>query len=106
LISVKDAAPYLNGYKLHLNIGNPLSASYSGVKVKVRWARAYDFTKYTEASFDDWQKSVQEKATSLVDVLAAGTWNNVEVILAPATTEQLEFVTLSMSTDTVRLIVN
>ena len=105
LISVKEAVPYLNGYKLHLNIGNPLSASYSGVKVKARWAQAYNYTKYTEASFDEWQKSIQEKETSLVDVLDAGTWNNVEVILAPATTEQLGFVTLSISTDTVRLIV-
>jgi hypothetical protein len=104
LISVKDVVPYLNGFKIHLNIGNPLSAGYSGFKVKVRWAKAYDYAKYTEASMNEWQKGIQEKETSLVDVLDAGTWNNVDVIVAPATTEQLGFVTLSMSVDTVRLI--
>ena len=38
-----------------------------------------------------------DQQTGLVDVLDAGTWNNVDIIVAPATTEQLGFVTLSMS---------
>ena len=43
-------------------------------------------------SFDEWTKSAQEKETSLTAVLDAGRWNNVELILAPATTEQLGVV--------------
>jgi hypothetical protein len=74
-------------------------------KITVRWKKQYDFGKYTETSFDEWTKSAQEKETSLTDVLDAGSWNNVELILAPATMEQLAIVTLSMSTETVRLIV-
>jgi hypothetical protein len=105
LISVAEAVPYLNGYKLNLNIGNPSYASYSGAKVKVKWGKTYDAPKYTDKSFDEWQKSIQEKEITLTNVLDAGSWNTVEIILIPATTEQLGFVTLSMSTDTVRLIV-
>jgi len=103
LISVVDAEPYLTGYKLHLHIGNPSYASYSAAKLKVRWNKRYEYEKYTETSFAEWQKAFQEKEISLTDTLDAGRWNNVELIIAPATTEQLGIVTLSMSTDTVML---
>jgi hypothetical protein len=104
LISVMDAVPYLNGYKLHLRIGNPSYAGYSAAKLTVKWNKQYQYDKYTEASFSEWQKSYQTKETTLLDTLTAGSWNSVELILAPATTEQLGIVTLSMNTDTVFLI--
>jgi len=63
----------------------------------------YNYSHYTEASFSEWQQGIQEKEVSLTDILDAGTWNNVELILTPASPEQLGFVTLSMGTDTVRL---
>jgi len=102
---VKDVVPYLTGYKLHLAVGNPLSARYSSPHLKVRWGKLYDYSHYTEASFNEWKEGIQEKEVSLTDVLDAGTWNNIELILTPATSEQLGFVTLSMGTDTVKLAV-
>jgi len=103
LVSAQDAVPYLNGYTIRLNIGNPTSAGYAGFKAKISWAKAYDFTKYTKESYDEWQKSTQEKEISFTDVLEAGTWTPIELIVTPATAEQLGYVTLSLSTDTVRL---
>jgi hypothetical protein len=47
LVSVREAIPYLNGYKIVLNIGNPLSASYSGFKAKVRWGKAYASNQFS-----------------------------------------------------------
>lgn len=104
LISVEEVVPYLNGYKLRLKIGNPSSADYAGPKITVKWNKQYPYDKYTQASFEEWQKAGQEKDASLTDILASGSWNKVEVIIAPATVEQLGFVTLTMSTDTVRLL--
>jgi hypothetical protein len=103
LVSVEEVTPYLNGYKLHLSVGNPMSAKYSGVKIKIKWGKSYDFSKYSEPSFNVWQKSVQEKEFPITEMLQAGTWNKVELILAPATIDQLGFVRLSISTDTVAL---
>jgi hypothetical protein len=51
LVSVTDANPYLNGYRLKLDIGNPSSATYPNVSVTIKWTRTYDFDKYTEASY-------------------------------------------------------
>lgn len=103
LISSEQAVPYLNGYKIPLKIGNPLSVAFSGFKAKVRWAKAYDYKQYTPESYEAWQKSIQEKEILFTDVVEKGTWNKVEMILSPATAEQLGFVTLSLSTNTVRM---
>jgi hypothetical protein len=103
LVSTQDAAPYLSGYKIRLNIGNPTSATYAGFKAKISWAKSYDFNQYTQASYDEWQKGVQEKEISFTDALEAGTWTPIELIVTPATAEQLAYVTLSLSTDTIRL---
>ena len=103
LISVESAEPYLTGYKLHFRIGNPLAANYAGFKAKVKWSKAYDYAKYTQASFEEWKKGVQEKEFDLTDLISSGSWTPVEIILAPATAEQLADVELSISTDTIRL---
>jgi hypothetical protein len=103
LVSVVEAVPYLNGYKLRLMIGNPSHATYSAAKLKVTWNKVYNFEQYTEASYNEWQKSEQEKETPLTETLDAGTWNKVEIVLAPATIEQLGVVTFSMNTDTIFL---
>jgi hypothetical protein len=95
--------PYLNGYKIVLKIGNPLSVSYSGFTAKIKWAKKYDYNQYAAESYDAWQKSVQEKEVSFTDDLERGTWNKIELIVTPATAEQLGYVNLSLSTNTVRM---
>jgi|SRR5271170_380538 len=101
LVSAEQAVPYLNGYKILLNIGNPLSVSYSGLKAKIKWAKYYDANQFTPDSYADWQKSIQQKETSFSDVLEKGTWKKIELIVAPATAEQLGYLKLSINTKTV-----
>ena len=103
LVSVESAEPYLTGYKLHLRIGNPLQATYLGFKAKVKWSKKYDYSKFTEASYQEWKAGVQEKEIDFVDSISSGSWNAVELILTPATAEQLGDVQLSIATDTIRL---
>jgi hypothetical protein len=79
-----------------LTIGNPSYATYNDYKLKVRWGKQYDWAKYTKASYDEWDKSIQEKEISFPGALEPGKWNKVEVILAPVTAEQLAYLTLSM----------
>ncbi|MGB9242640.1 MAG: hypothetical protein WCC03_04750 [Candidatus Acidiferrales bacterium] len=42
LVSVEETSPYLDGYRVVLNIGNPLSAEYSQFTVKAKWNKKYD----------------------------------------------------------------
>jgi hypothetical protein len=103
LVSVEEAVPYLNGYKIHLSIGNPSYATYSNYKLKVRWSKAYDWGNYSQTSYDDWNKGIQEKEIAFPDSLLAGTWNSVDLVLAPVSPDQLGYLALSMNTSTVSL---
>lgn len=103
LVSFEDATPYLNGYKIHLTIGNPSSMGYAGYKLKVRWAKTYDYDKYTEASYAEWNKSIQEKEISFTEKLEPGVWNPAEFILSPAAADQLGYITLTITTNTVSM---
>ena len=101
LVSAEKAVPYLNGYKILLKIGNPLSVSYSGFTAKIKWAKYYDSNQFTNDSYAAWQKSIQQKESSFPDVLEKGSWKKVELIVAPATAEQLGYLKLSINTKTV-----
>src|ERR1700686_3945288 len=76
LVSVSDATPYLNGYKIHLNIGNPAYATYTHYALKIRYSKLFDWSKYTEAAYNLWNKSIQEKEISYPESLQPGAWNN------------------------------
>jgi len=103
LVSVNEAVPYLNGYKLRLQIGNPSYASYSGFKAKVKWRKRYDYSQFAQATYDEWQKGIQEREVSFTDVLQRGTWNKIELVVTPATVEQLGHVELSLTTEVLQL---
>jgi hypothetical protein len=101
LVSAEKAVPYQNGYKIPLKIANPLSVSYAGLTAKIKWATRYDTNQFTNDSWAAWQKSVQEKETSFPDVLEKGASKKIELIVAPATAEQLGYLKLSINTKTV-----
>lgn len=103
LVSAEDASPYLNGYRLKLSIGNPSDAKFTGVKVKVRWARVYDFSKFTSESYKTWQSSIHEKEVALADDLMPGAWNNVDLDLVPAASDELGYLEVSIASPSVVL---
>jgi hypothetical protein len=102
LISVEDAVPYLDGYKVHLNIGNPSAARYRGFKLKLQWAKA--FTKFDDfAAWQEWDKAIKEKEVSFTETLMPGTWNKIEVIVSPAGVDELGYFHVSLETNTIAL---
>lgn len=103
LVSVESAEPYLDGYKVRLNIGNPSYVTYTGFKLKVKWAKKYDSSKFSYASWSEWSKSIREKEIPFTEKLEPGTWNEVELILSPASADQLGYVRLSIETNQVGL---
>jgi len=106
MVSLIDVKPYSNGYKLILNIGNPYSARFSGLKLKAKWGSPFNFKDAGGdfSTYEKWQKSLQEKETLFVIDIMPSTWNRVELILAPAKTEELGYIELSMSVDKIALL--
>ncbi len=103
LVSVQDASPYLDGYRVVLNVGNPSFATYTGFKVKVRWNSNYDWNKFTQEGYDAWNKNMREKEIAFTDSLSPGSWNRVELLLPTTTGQQLGYLALSMETNVVVL---
>jgi len=99
LISLEDASPYLNGYRIKLDIGNPSDATFSNAKLKVRWSHALKSID----SYDSWQKSIHEKEVTLTDDLAPGKWNSVTVDLIPCASDELGYLEVSLQTPTITL---
>jgi len=102
-IALKEVRPYLNGYKLILQIGNPYAITFKGFKLKVTWGRdfAVDMNDSVQTDYD-----LQTKEEAFVKELSPAAWTKVELILAPAKTEQLEYIRLSMSVNIVSLQTN
>ena len=104
LVSVQDAVPYLDGYKILLKIGNPQFATFSGFKLKVKWNRKFDYEQYTSDSFSQWNQAMRDREIPFVDELKPGAWNTVTLVLPSTTSSQLEYFMISIETDTVSLI--
>lgn len=102
LVCIDDVKPFANGYKIFLRIWNPYYAKFTGIKVSVEWGKEgpplpKDSKGYDEwkKSCDEWEKSLKKKDITFVDTLDAGCWNRVEMIISPATKDELGHLKLS-----------
>lgn len=101
VVSLEDATPYLDGYKVIIRIGNLMSARYSGFSLQGTWGPRYDWDKYTDESYKKWEAQKQSKEFSFTNALLPGTWNRVELTLPSTAATQLGFLEISIKTDTV-----
>jgi len=96
-LAVKDVSPYANGVKIKLNIGNPTSATFPGLKLDVVWANAAPGTKNYDPS------TRQTKEISIPGEIKPGMWNTEEIVLAPAKPDQIDYLTIKPSAPSVIL---
>jgi uncharacterized lipoprotein YehR (DUF1307 family) len=101
LISVDGVTPYLNGHKLNLRIGNPSMCNFAGFTLKAKWGGA--FNQNGEVTYADWEKSLKSKEENFTERLEPGAWNKIEIVLAPAKPEQLEYIEIQMEVNHVLL---
>jgi len=81
LVHCEDVSPYLNGFKLKLQIGNPSTLTYLGIKLYTLGATP------TDVSQD----------------LVPGAWTNVNVVVAPATASDVSELLVKIETNKVSL---
>jgi len=104
LISAKSAAPYLDGYKVDFQIGNPQSVTYNGATVTLKWGPlATAVIRTNQVAWAAWQNAQKTKTEDLPSELLPGHWNDEEIIVTPATTEELRNLKISIETPTLTL---
>lgn len=108
-ISVEEVIPYLDGYKVVFEIGNPYAISFSNPTINLKWNRTIEKyleeckTKGVKPNYSVFKALAKEKEFPIIKELKPNTWNRVELILN-ATVDELENVRFSIpSTGTIRM---
>ena len=109
LVSLEDVTPYLEGFKVRLNIGNPSVATYVGFTLNVKGGRNDNALNNREiddkwqAAYDEWKASQWEKKFSFPGSLEPARWNVVEFVISPAKAQDIGYLEVGMETSAVSL---
>jgi outer membrane murein-binding lipoprotein Lpp len=111
LVSVTGVEPYLDGYRVHLRIGNPAAARYHGFTLTFTWQEPMPVRKAGESDEEyhkrdrEWLKAEShEKTVSFTETLYPSSWNTVSAVVSPATAKELRGLAISsMETDQIAL---
>jgi hypothetical protein len=96
-VELESVEPYLDGVRVALKIGNPLSASFVGFVVSARWEKRRDFR--TTEGYKIWEKSFHTwMEKTFTDTLGAGSWTRVQMVLP--NTPPAEFGSLQVKIET------
>lgn len=99
LVSLNDIKPYANGFKISFRIGNLSSASYKDPTVAIRYNKAFD----QNMDYLQYVNNEKEIKSQLMKELKPGSWNNIDIVVAPAKSEDIGELIFRMETDTVSL---
>jgi hypothetical protein len=92
LVITENVEPYLDGYKIHLKIGNPTSTDFSGFSLI--------YSSYQTTNFFE---TVQTITNSVTDKLVSGYWTPVNFVLAPANPDRLRNTSVSVQLNQINL---
>lgn|SRR5574337_1848188 len=85
-VSTKGVTPYLDGFKVKLEIGNPTSADFHGATISVSWGRRSKGGGNT-------------KEFNVTNQFRSGSWTDIEVALTPAKPEEVKTLLVGIGLD-------
>lgn len=91
LFVVQDMTPYANGVKLKLKIGNPNAVNFDGIKINFSWGK------------DAKDALSNNKEVDVPTVFVSGAWTFQDVVLTPAKTNEMGYLSVSASTNQIGL---
>jgi uncharacterized coiled-coil protein SlyX len=94
-ISTKDITPYLDGYKVKLEIGNPHQATFQSLTIRADWG----FSTNSEP----WGVYLHSTTNKITETLSPGSWTLVELTLLPCTSEDLRIADFALEMEVVSL---
>lgn len=101
LFAIRDIKPYLDGYRIFLDVGNPNYATYNGIKLKAKWGKR--FTYSDSILYDTWKNSLLEKEVSITHDIKPGTWNKINFNISPVKIDEFGYLSLSVETNSISL---
>jgi hypothetical protein len=107
LLSLETVEPYLDGFKVTLDIGNTSAAEYNGFKLNVQWAGTlpdYDDPTFAKKA-DEWVKRTKTQTGDFpfLNALPPAAWTRVQLTLSPATPDDVKNIEIKMFVNSVSL---
>ena len=93
LVSTESVEPYLDGYKIHLQIGNPMSAHFNGFSLI---CSSYQTTN----TFG----TLQTFTNTMTDELTPGYWTPINFIIAPSDMDRVRNASVSVELNQINLL--
>ncbi len=103
LVSCEDAAPFLDGVRVRLHIGNPMAVDFTNYDVKLRWGKRFKGSYDDSESYAKWRDSLEEKSFSQSDTLKSAAWNLCSIVLPDTKPEDLGHLEAEVDVNTVSL---
>jgi hypothetical protein len=99
LVMLTNAEPYLDGFRVTIEIGNITSATYNGFKLNASWPGPVPEDPDAN-NLEAWSKKseTQKREFSFTDDLPPGAWTRVRLSLTPAIAEDVKAIEISMET--------
>jgi hypothetical protein len=111
-VSVQDVRDFGDGIRIKLEIGNPSSAGFSHLKLKLTYGprlhlseanKSLEDSEKRGAETDAWIKSLQTKEVTLTEYVRPAQWNPVLVTLPGIRATQFGYLDVTIETDVVNL---
>ena len=88
-VVARKVEPYLDGYKVRIEVGNMTTASFNGAKVTVKWGTP------SQNPYIDQLQNQKKKELDLTTTFLPGSYGGFDVILSPAKPEEIKRIYVS-----------
>lgn len=105
-VSVKQVEPYLDGVQVTLSIGNPMNATFNGLKMKIEYGthNAIDLSTNGTDKYNQWKKTLKEKSIDLNTEIKPGTWNTAKFTIPAINPKDFGYLNVEINSDSVSLL--
>jgi hypothetical protein len=99
-VSLGKVEPFLDGYRIVLEIGNPYAITFFDLKITIEWNKKIpsDLSNY-----DAWLKTKRVQDFSDLTELRPGSWTNLPLVLSDTKPDQLGYLQVKLSAKSVRM---
>lgn len=104
-VSVKDLQSYGNGSRIKVNLGNLSSATFKGVKLKLKYGEPEPSIE-TDNFFElhqAWEASLKQKENDVLQDVLPGSWNPVQVTLPGVEPKRFGYLEVRIETNVITL---
>ncbi len=109
LVSCDNVESYLDGVRLHLRFGNPLTMAFSGGTIKFKLgAKSPGIAALSGSNGSEeenqWENSLTKKEVSFPDRLAPGCWTPVTVTISDFDIKGLQYMEIALTPNVIVLM--